>query len=225
MVNAQQWLDQNYPKNTRKNVKELDISNKNLEGELDLEDFVDLIDLDCSNNKITEIKFSTSNYKNLKNLVVKNNNFSYKDFFDLWYEDISMFVNLKGLDISNNCPVNDSDYSVLADFPNLPGYKSSGGLSLEAIKGLKKLEMLDISDTNINKGIEYLPNSIQIFHCKADNPQAKVGEIYNKLKEWECIANEEEGFYDLKKYKGLRAAEKQKELQSQQTQIEVPSNK
>jgi len=34
MVNAQDWLNQNYPNETREQLTELDVSNKNLEGVL-----------------------------------------------------------------------------------------------------------------------------------------------------------------------------------------------
>jgi len=46
--NAQEWLDENFPQEERKNAKELDISNKDLEGSLDLNDFINLRELDCS---------------------------------------------------------------------------------------------------------------------------------------------------------------------------------
>jgi len=52
MVNAQQWLDVNYSKEERNKITELDISHKNLESELDLSDFVNLEELDCSSNKL-----------------------------------------------------------------------------------------------------------------------------------------------------------------------------
>lgn len=44
MVNAQEWLDDNYPKETRKEIKELYIGSSNrLEGSLKLEEFTNLI--------------------------------------------------------------------------------------------------------------------------------------------------------------------------------------
>ena len=59
MVNAQEWLDKNYPQENRKNVKELNIGssdiNITLEGELDLTDFTNLEKLDCSGNRLTNL--------------------------------------------------------------------------------------------------------------------------------------------------------------------------
>jgi len=39
MVNAQQWLDANYPKESREKIEEIHLNEANLEGELDLSDF------------------------------------------------------------------------------------------------------------------------------------------------------------------------------------------
>jgi hypothetical protein len=50
MVNAQEYLNKNYPQENRKDIKELDFHNLNLEGDLDLKDFVNLENVDVSNN-------------------------------------------------------------------------------------------------------------------------------------------------------------------------------
>ena len=55
MVNAQAWLDKEYPKENRKNITELDIRNEDLEGHLDLKDFTNLEELYCYNNQLTSI--------------------------------------------------------------------------------------------------------------------------------------------------------------------------
>jgi len=48
LQNPQKYLQQKYPtKEEREKVIELDISNKKLEGELDLSDFTSLVKLDC----------------------------------------------------------------------------------------------------------------------------------------------------------------------------------
>src|SRR4051812_40764402 len=56
MVNAQQWLDENYPKEERKTVKVLPAGKKDLEGILDLTDFTNLEMLFADNNNLTAIK-------------------------------------------------------------------------------------------------------------------------------------------------------------------------
>lgn len=97
LINAQEWLDKNYPKNgvcrretndekwdgkkyskgwnnqgkTRAEITKLDIWNKNLEGNLDLSDFVNLKELDCSENKLTSL--DVSNCPQLWKIVCFNN--------------------------------------------------------------------------------------------------------------------------------------------------------
>jgi len=55
VVNIQKWLDENYPQNQRKTITNLDIKEKNLQGSLDLSDFVNLEELECGNNKLTSL--------------------------------------------------------------------------------------------------------------------------------------------------------------------------
>ena len=55
MVKAQEYLDQNYPQEERMNVYDLRINDKNLEGHLDLSDFINLKGIGCSVNKLTSI--------------------------------------------------------------------------------------------------------------------------------------------------------------------------
>jgi hypothetical protein len=48
---------------------------------------------------------------------------------------------------------------------------------------LRKLKRLDVSDNNIDSGLEYLPNSIEELHCYAfTSPQSSVSKIYEELK-------------------------------------------
>lgn len=54
-IKASDWLDRFYPKN-RDEISSLDLANKNLTGELDLNDFVNLEWLNCSSNQITSLK-------------------------------------------------------------------------------------------------------------------------------------------------------------------------
>jgi len=52
MVNAQQYLDKNYPKEKRKEYNELDLSSKDLEGFLTLDGFTSLRKLNLSSNRL-----------------------------------------------------------------------------------------------------------------------------------------------------------------------------
>src|ERR1043165_5169491 len=71
MVNAQEWLDRNYPEEERKEITKLDIGNKSLESSLDLSDFVNLEELDCRDNKLTELRLN--NCLKLKRLYCHDN--------------------------------------------------------------------------------------------------------------------------------------------------------
>lgn len=50
--NAQQWLDQNYPKKQRWSIEKLDLSNQGLTGNLDLTDFFNLKEVNISGNPL-----------------------------------------------------------------------------------------------------------------------------------------------------------------------------
>jgi len=50
MVNAQEYVDQTYPLHERSGIENLDLSDKNLEGEVDLSDFTNLKEVNISYN-------------------------------------------------------------------------------------------------------------------------------------------------------------------------------
>ena len=60
MISAQEYINNNFPKQGRLGITDLEISQKNLEGHLDLRDFANLKKLDCSENKITSIDLSNN---------------------------------------------------------------------------------------------------------------------------------------------------------------------
>lgn len=61
MTKSQKWLDKEYPKEKRRKLIELDISNQNLESHLELEGFNNLKELNCTNNKIASLDISKLN--------------------------------------------------------------------------------------------------------------------------------------------------------------------
>lgn len=80
MISAQEWLDESYhPKKNRKNIRELDISQNELEGDLDLSELVNLKILNCSENNLTSLDLSKNKYlekiicseNKLVNIIVK----------------------------------------------------------------------------------------------------------------------------------------------------------
>lgn len=62
MVQAQEWLEKNYFQKPRRQIKEINASNQNLEGDLDLTDFPCLRIIDLRDNpqlgKIVDEKIS-----------------------------------------------------------------------------------------------------------------------------------------------------------------------
>jgi hypothetical protein len=54
--------------------------------------------------------------------------------------------------------------------------------SLKYLKKMKKLKKLDIGDTDIDSGLEHLPDSIEYFNCSVDKRKdAKCKTIYELL--------------------------------------------
>ena len=166
MPKAQEWLNEylnnNYPHRTRsqtEKITSINMINQQLEGklELNLDDFPNLVELDCSNNRITEINFvsgvkSSSSKRQkmewkLKKLNLSNNNFAGQDLSFL-----TELTELEELLIGNN--------------------KLIG--SLKPLKNMTKLRKLDISNTDIDSGLEYLPNSLEEICCSAEKEDAKV---------------------------------------------------
>src|SRR3954452_1636112 len=111
---AQQWLDENYENN--KDVDQLNLSGNNLQGHLDLRDFVNLEVFTCSDNQLTSL--DCSNNDQLKRVNCSNNqlnsiilpNDSHKLEYlnlnnNLFNQDLSFlsrFVKLENLVLANN---------------------------------------------------------------------------------------------------------------------------
>jgi len=100
------------------------------------------------------------------NLDVSSNNFPEQDL-----SVFSRFVNLEGLIIGN---INQGKEKIEKEIYNR--FKGS----LEPLKNLSKLGKLVINNTDIDSGLEYLPNSLESFFCSADlRKDAKCQTIYN----------------------------------------------
>jgi hypothetical protein len=96
---------------------------------------------------------------------LKNNNISEQDL-----SCFSRFINLNTLLIGN------SDESKIKQ-----GIYNRFTGSLEFLKDLTELKRLDIRNTDIDSGLEYLPNKVEEFHCSADERESKVKEIETEL--------------------------------------------
>ncbi|CAH1765282.1 1682_t:CDS:2 [Entrophospora sp. SA101] len=100
------------------------------------------------------------------------------------------------------------------------------------LKNVSKLKTLDISNTDIDRGLEYLPESVEYFACSANKRKdAKVQAIYNlfadeqgevetqKQQAIEELENELEGKAFNKRI-GVELRQKQKELDKIELRLE-----
>ena len=143
--------------NHLKDLEELNVYNNKLTN-LNLNNCVNLKGLHCSDNKLTNLDLR--NNLLLETLYIGNNNFPKQDLFFL-----SHLVNLKKLGLGSN--------------------QFTG--SLEFLKRMSKLELLYIDDTDIDSGLEYLPDSLKSFSCSAYREDAKVKIIDQELKKHESL--------------------------------------
>jgi Leucine-rich repeat (LRR) protein len=198
----QGYLNKKYPsQEDKENVKEIKIDYHNrlsniYGGELDLSKFPNLeevkIDeaglgeseltklalgkqsklaiIDCPRNQLTSLEIISCS--NLKKLYCNSNL--------LTSLDLSQNKELETLDISNN-NFSRQDLSFCSHLVNLKRLLVVNNYffgSLEPLQNLTKLEKLDISDTDISHGLEYLPKSVENIGCSfTKRPESRVSDI------------------------------------------------
>ncbi|CFW92699.1 protein of unknown function (L domain-like) [endosymbiont DhMRE of Dentiscutata heterogama] len=191
-TDAQQWLDNSYPSDSEKReVIHLDISKKNLEGPLNLNGFTNVKELNCGYNKISNL--NVSDCLKIEKLFCNDNKFT-----DLQFLSSVNSWNLVSLNITDN-NIASHDLSEFSRFTNLGSlwignsdkqrikkncYNRLYG-SLESLKDLNKLHSLYISGTHIDKGLEYLPNSLKELFCEPVQKNMAVKKIYDVLQPYE----------------------------------------
>jgi len=113
-----------------------------------------LRELDCSDNKLTNLNLSKCDELTLLN--ISNNNFSEQK--DLKF--LESFTKLESISLANN--------------------RFCG--SLEPLKNMSNLRELNIVDTDINSGLEFLPSGLERFYCAGEQKNnAKVKQIFEQL--------------------------------------------
>ncbi|CAG8460961.1 16956_t:CDS:2 [Gigaspora margarita] len=181
MSKVQQWLESQEEYNTeekRGKVKELDISKKDLEGALDLSDFINLEKLNCACNQLSavnlsncsQLKYFDCSFNKLINLNLVGLNqlkkISCNDNYLTSIDYYSINFNLTYLNVSNN-NLSEQDLSIFSKLTNLEFLRIGGSNekyfsqnicnkfygTLEPLKNLTKLRLLDISNTDINSGV------------------------------------------------------------------------
>ncbi|WNE41204.1 MAG: hypothetical protein mread185_000661 [Mycoplasmataceae bacterium] len=146
------YLDWKYPKPERKNIKKLDISKKNLKGTLKLEDFINLEELDCSNNLLSDLDLDDLDSKKITELDLRDNDLDRRNL-----DFLSKFTNLKKLWLGNSESKQERET-----------YNRFYG-SLKPLEKLTNLKILDIRETDIDRGIEYLSESLDYFFYHNEN--------------------------------------------------------
>ncbi|CAI2175667.1 14110_t:CDS:2 [Funneliformis geosporum] len=196
-------------KEKRGKAKELDISGKNLKGDLDLSEFINLEDLDCSYNQLGTINLSNClklrvldcsfnkltdlELTNLSELEIINCNENYLNKFNYSSLNPEKLVILNLSD--NNLP--EKDLSVFGRLSKLKGLYIGGNNknhfaqniynkffgSLRPLRNLAQLKDLLIDNTDINGGIEYLPEKLRhISYSTERRSESKVKEIEEQLR-------------------------------------------
>ena len=148
-------LNRMYPDKSVKLLDNLDY--KSLEGQLDLSEYLELEELKCNGNQLTSLEVSKNT--KLRRLLCSSNKLT-----DL--NITSLPTGLTYLDISYNNLVtkNLADFSHLVNLERLDLENTQIKGSLTALQNCSKLKYLDISNTNISEGLEYLPESLESFY-------------------------------------------------------------
>ncbi|CAG8592538.1 36329_t:CDS:2, partial [Racocetra persica] len=187
LVQAQKYICKQYPTTeARENTTKLGISSENLEGELDLSDFVNLRSLNCSYNKLTSLNIN--NCSQLESIWCTGNqliNLEISSCPNLTLIDCSE-NQLVGLDFSQNNSLSEIHcHGNLLEEITLPSIKDkliililnvkekiNQGIynrwygSLMFLKNIAKLKELEIIDTDIDSGLEHLPANLEKIYCK-----------------------------------------------------------
>ena len=165
MTNAQIYLDQNYPKEERGEIGELNIAKRGLTGHLDLRDFSNLKILQCYSNQLTSLDISQCSQ--LEQICCENNKIE---------QDLAIFSHLKNLQVlalgyvnSKSLYTKKSELDLLlrvtVKFEGELNNKFHG--SLAALKNCSNLKIVSIAgQKNITGSLTDLPTEkLNLFLC------------------------------------------------------------
>jgi len=217
MVDAQKYLDEKYPIDgvcqrdddqankgkTRKEITELDISNKNLEGKLIIQHFPALKKIRCGTNKgLESIKlvelaelgyFHANNCQLTKVEIINCPEITYFNVANNLLSELNFLSvlkpeNLDVLSIHTNSFLEKS-LEPFRKFTNLRHlfldnndeekfkrgeYNRFSG-SLEPLSNCKELKLLSIGNTNISEGLEHLPDDFEKIGLDASWQEKTAG--------------------------------------------------
>ncbi|WNE40767.1 MAG: hypothetical protein mread185_000224 [Mycoplasmataceae bacterium] len=162
--------------------KSLDISERKIEGKLNLTQFNEISEIDrlnCSNNKITDLDLSECN--SLREIVCRKSSLKNLD----WINTIHSPEKITKLDLGDNLFL-EGNLEPLKKLTNLIELNLSGGLlknnkislSLSFLINLERLKILNISKTSLEDDIESLPINLETIYA------GRVTKIESKLKDF-----------------------------------------
>lgn len=169
---AQEYLDLIYPLTIRKEIKELDISAKNLTNSLLIDNWPQLKLIDCSENELTNLKLN--NLPVLTIINCHNNPLIGFDFLTNCWKSLT-YLNFNGNSLIGDL----TPFSKFINCETIYLYNNPLTGSLAPLQNLSKLKGLSIDNTQINSGLEYLPESLEYFDC-GENNLAKELELYGE---------------------------------------------
>jgi len=179
-------------------ISELDLSNcqrlvkiacnSNELDNLRITELPNIKELSCWNNRITEINWDALNPKNLAFLSVSNNNLSKQDL-----SCFSKFVNLEGLWIGTD----------VKDNLEKKSYNRFYG-SLKPLQNLTRLKKLQIENTDVDSGLEFLPKSLEKIICwsPSHHEDFLAKNLEESLTNYKSYREEgDEEYYDIVKWR------------------------
>lgn len=215
MVNAQQWLDHNYPKKERESITKLQLNKKELEGTLEISSFRNLRELNLSENRITSL--TLNDCPNLElidggfNQLTEVSLFVDNKIRSLWFpanllSDLPKNINqltLEVLGLRDN--LFQSNLNIFSNFVNLRklyiGQNNFVG-SLSFLAELTKLEEIHLFHTEIDSGLEFLPDEIKRIYCGGTKLATILGPYFDQdyaLPEYGILGKD--GYYNFSAWK------------------------
>jgi hypothetical protein len=173
----------------RDQIVRLDLNDLNLNCNLNLSDFINLESLNCRDNQLVSLEIN--NCLRLKNLDITNNQLNElilasnnqlkninicNNLLNTFNYSILNLITLTDLNLHNN-NLEMTDLTVFCNLVNLEclyigndnrerieqGIYNHFHGSLESLQNCTKLKYLNISNTDINAGLEYLSNSFESY--------------------------------------------------------------
>jgi len=187
LVNAQKYLEENYPEKQKGEITEICIIDKNLEGDLRIEGFNNLKILNCQSNYLTNVEVINCpdiTYFDVGINLLKNFDFSSlispekliflnvgsNDFEEQNIDFLEKFINLEELYLDS-----------IVEWKIKQGIRNRFNGSLNPLEKLTKLKRVNISNTDICSGLEYFSDSIEWLSCDAVDDDFKVKQIWEQL--------------------------------------------